>query len=887
MEGHVQFDISPAQKRKFYSQELFDDHQHLKKYLSIILLVIGLCEIIRAVLIESNRKGPTLNFTQRWVIYITMSGGVLLYMVSAAKFIDRPLLKRIRFRAILLLISNLALSISVYFRTLWEIRISYTYVIEGGCTSADHWLDTLTLITTLTFGIVLTDVVYPFWPMKTLLPLAAFLGMFQFVIENRPENEFVLLFRMLTSCLYFLALYIIKEMLRRKIFQKRMTDETWNRIQKQILTDIPTSIAIMDTCQKKVIYTNQEFKKWSRKESGDHSMFFSQVRNLIRRKETHDYFKSEMKINSPDSPLNQTENLDISPDVFRHLKSMDDGLIDNPITRPSSPRGKIQNNNNGEVEFKSLEDLVKDLLAQFDNASMDDSDSFSTNTLVYDGVYAETPERVYSFEIKVLCTGNNKVIIMLNDTTQRDLIVSLTSNNEYKDNLLASISHELRTPLNGNLAFLESAVDYKEIPEQIKEDYLVPALRCSKLLIHIINDILDYSQMGSNSIHLMHHNLSIVQTINDCCSLLELQIQRKGLRLVKHIDKSIPTSFRTDHNRVSQVLLNLLGNAMKFTFGGEIKLEVKMVDHQVLNISVSDTGIGMKSDEIEKIYSKFTVYKGEKITENSTGIGFGLTISQKIAKMLGPVGNTGLVIESEFGQGSTFSFSVQKRNRPGTVDKLFKRVTMGANEEDNLTSSFDEYSGDARSPALTLGNGHKYLFPSNFKDSFSPRRHTIDRYPSTPNEIPLFSSTHGGETLQTEGSVPPRILIVDDDPFNILALESLLKAFNIQIEKAFNGKQAVEKILQRNKPGETMSMSYKLVLMDFNMPVMDGREATKNIRQLAREGKIIETKIVGCTAFSAKDDIQKGIKSGMKEVLTKPVDKEKLIDILRRNYILP
>ena len=886
MEGHVQFDISPAQKRKFYSQELFDDHQHLKKYLCILIFVIGLCEILRTVLIESNRKGPTLDFTQRWVIYITMSGGVLLYMLSTTKYIETPLFKKIRARAVLLIISNLALSISVYFRTLWEVKISYTYRIENGCTSSDHWLDTLTLITTLTFGVVLTDVLYPTWAMKTLLPLAAFIGMFQFIIQHRPENEFVLLFRMLTSCLYFLALYIIKDMLRRKIFQRRMTDETWNRIQKQILTDIPTSIAILDTNQKKIIYVNQEFKKWSSKEGNDHFNFLTKVRNLVRRKDTPEYFKSvvDLKI----SPLDQSQNLDISPDIFSNIN---DGIFNNPSTSPTT-FGKFRTNQ-PLTEFKSLADLAKDFLNQLNTSLDDDSDSYSSHTVVYDGVYAESPENIFSFEIKVLCTANNKVIIMLNDTTQRDLIVSLQSNNEYKDNLLASISHELRTPLNGILGFLEFAADSKETPVQIKEDFLVPALRLSKLQIHIINDILDYSRIGSNSLSLMLQNSSIVETIENCCSLLERQIQGKGLKLIKSIETDkIPAKFRTDHARVSQVLLNLIGNAIKFTFSGEIKLEVKMLEGQLLDISVTDTGIGMKEDEIERIFDKFNMYKGVKITENSTGVGFGLTVSQKIAKMLGPSGSQGLLIESEFGNGSKFSFTVQRKNK--TVEPLFKKTTLLSHHLDdeeidvaNVVTSFDEYTGTATSPAKILNNGQKYIFPSFFKESFSPiRRYTSDRYPTVMQEIPLMMSTLG-DTVNTESPPPARILIVDDDPFNILALESLLKVFNIHIEKAFNGKDAIHMMEKRNNLEEHISMHYKLVFMDFNMPVMDGRDATKKLRQLMKEGKIVETKIVGCTAFNSKEDIQAGLHSGMKEILTKPVVKEKLIDLLKRYFIIP
>jgi len=180
----------------------------------------------------------------------------------------------------------------------------------------------------------------------------------------------------------------------------------------------------------------------------------------------------------------------------------------------------------------------------------------------------------------------------------------LETNNQYKDKLLASVSHELRTPLNGNLTLMEIAMSLDKIPSSVKGQFLVPAYRSGKLLDHIINDILDYSQINVGKLRMIFEELSIQKTLENCIQLMEIQAKAKGLELSLSIDKKVPAFLTTDHNRVRQIVLNLLSNAIKFTFKGEVRVKAEMVQENQIKISVCDTGIGIQEENLKKLLQK-------------------------------------------------------------------------------------------------------------------------------------------------------------------------------------------------------------------------------------------------------------------------------------------
>jgi len=173
------------------------------------------------------------------------------------------------------------------------------------------------------------------------------------------------------------------------------------------------------------------------------------------------------------------------------------------------------------------------------------------------------------------------IILIICDTTQRDLLVRFEDNNKYKDQLLASVSHELRTPLNGNINLVESALHDKSVPEKVKERLLAPVLRSSKFLLHLINDIRDMSQIKAQKMRLIFKNSNLHETLKDTVQLVELHVKKKGLELEMNIHPDVRESFCTDHVRLSQIILNLLNNAIKFTQKGAIVLSAPPSDdHQ-------------------------------------------------------------------------------------------------------------------------------------------------------------------------------------------------------------------------------------------------------------------------------------------------------------------
>ena len=189
---------------------------------------------------------------------------------------------------------------------------------------------------------------------------------------------------------------------------------------------------------------------------------------------------------------------------------------------------------------------------------------------------AESPEttiKEYTYQIQLLSSnygGEDAWAFIIRDTTERDTVIRLQGNNEYKSRLLASVSHELRTPLNASITFTEKAMEHSEIPDEVKTNYLKPSLSSSKLLLNLINDILDFSQMKAKKLRLVFEEKNIVETVRECVDLLALQAEKKGIFLnMVGWEDITETLFKTDHNRVRQIILNLLSNALKFTFEGE------------------------------------------------------------------------------------------------------------------------------------------------------------------------------------------------------------------------------------------------------------------------------------------------------------------------------
>ena len=499
-------------------------------------------------------------------------------------------------------------------------------------------------------------------------------------------------------------------------------------------------------------------------------------------------------------------------------------------------------------------------------------------------------QRNYNIKFTASLYNDKRVIVVnISDTTDRDNLISLRDNNNYKTRLLASVSHELRTPLNGSINFTEQALADPQIPKAIKDKFILPALRSNRLLMYLINDILDFSQMQANKLRLVFETKDIYKTAQECIELLEIQAQKKKIQL--ELECSLPPErrlFSTDHNRFKQIVLNLLSNAVKFTFEGGIKLridEVKKVNEEdeeedsgqgqveMIQVVCTDSGIGISEENQKKLFQAFEkIELGEKIAINSTGVGLGLVISNNLAQRLRGIPTTqedqrAIKFESSLNNGSKFWFNIiqqgiTKKNESGVFS--LKELCEGDTER--------EFTSPMRS------------FTTTYKNSLmgSPCRGLL----STSK----YRANSNYETPKNAKCQCPKVLIVDDDAFNITALDQHLGKLKISCDWAFNGLQALEKIDKRqNIKCCKACHQYRVIFMDCSMPVLDGFETTKMLRNRIAQQEIDELKIIACTAFVQQSELDRAIQSGMDDYCIKPLsfhDIKKKLQTIEQEFLL-
>ena len=463
--------------------------------------------------------------------------------------------------------------------------------------------------------------------------------------------------------------------------------------------------------------------------------------------------------------------------------------------------------------------------------------------------------------------------LIFHDITERNTIAMLEDNNNYKNRLLASVSHELRTPLNASINFIQSAIDDDKLPEDIRENFLLPSLASNRLLLSLINDILDFSQMSANKLRLVYETADVRKTVDDCVGLLKIQATRKGISLGVEYDIETESSeLCTDHNRLKQIILNLLSNAIKFTLEGGVTVKVKLMSSpeykKLLHVQVSDTGIGISEENRQKLFQAFVkIDLGKRLSINSSGVGLGLMISNNLVQMLGPMDgeeNNAIRVKSELNKGSTFEFWIRDQEEPPLLAFLTLKKSKSSLPEDHA-SMMNEHSDVMQIPhqSFLKFDLAKRSFCNPFSSEFSG----------------LISPTKRSDICNC-----PAILVVDDDVFNITVLQTILDTLGYPSHSAYNGQQAIQKVLDRQGKscGFGCSGQYKLIFMDCNMPVLDGFDATRELRELMKQKRVSEIPIIGCTALVQPHERERAINAGMSEVCNKPLDREKINNIIKK-----
>jgi CheY-like chemotaxis protein/nitrogen-specific signal transduction histidine kinase len=365
-----------------------------------------------------------------------------------------------------------------------------------------------------------------------------------------------------------------------------------------------------------------------------------------------------------------------------------------------------------------------------------------------------------------------------------------------KSDFLANMSHEIRTPMNGILGMTHLALQTSL--DDTQKNYLDKINISAKNLLRIINDILDFSKIESGKLEVENIEFDLEDILTNIQSLLSLSAVQKGLDFKIEYDKN-HTCLRGDAFRISQVLLNLVGNAIKFTHKGYVKLLITHKDN-IFTFKVIDSGIGLSKEQQENLFTAFT-QADSSTTRKYGGTGLGLSISKQLVELM----QGKMWLQSKIDSGSTFVVEIP----------------------------LPKAKCDKKRESLALIN---------------------------TTDLTTLQSSH--------------ILFVEDNEINQEIVLGLLNRSGIVIDIANNGQQAVEKYMQnKNK--------YELILMDLQMPIMDGYEATKFIRETDKE-----IPIIALSANASQEDMQKTQASGMNEHLNKPIDIQMLYRVLLK-YISP
>jgi signal transduction histidine kinase/DNA-binding response OmpR family regulator len=520
----------------------------------------------------------------------------------------------------------------------------------------------------------------------------------------------------------------------------------------------------------------------------------------------------------------------------------------------------------------------------------------------------------------------NKNIELINAKIQADTA------SKAKSEFLANMSHEIRTPLNSVIGFTELLLNTPL--SKLQYQYVKNANISGQNLLEIINDILDFSKIEAGMMELDIVKTDIYEVAGHSVDIVKFTADKKQLEVLLNLDPSIPRYGYFDPVRLKQILANLLSNAVKFTESGEVELRIdfKLINEDTgsFEFSVRDTGIGISEDQKSKLFKVFG-QADTSVTRKYGGTGLGLVISQIIATKM----NSNIRIESNLGEGSVFSFKIDTRiiyedNKDEVVTKKVKRCIIIDDNQNNRTilehtlnywgitcvccengwsginlikksDPFDILICDYKMPKM---DGLQTIRKIREELKTSPEKMPVillhsssdDAYiqsqctelgvrwrlikPVKSEELyQILNKIHGTQQESAIEVIPNKkienhlihsVLIAEDVPMNMALVEFLVKKIlpDAEIIHAVNGKEAYEKFIKFNPD---------LVLMDIQMPEMDGVEATSHIRNFERNSnREVSVPIIALTAGALKEERERCIEAGMNHFLTKPIDHDKL-----------
>lgn len=480
-----------------------------------------------------------------------------------------------------------------------------------------------------------------------------------------------------------------------------------------------------------------------------------------------------------------------------------------------------------------------------------------------------------------------------------------------KSDFLANMSHEIRTPMNAVIGMAEMAL--REDLPPVARDYIHQIKSSGKALLTIINDILDFSKIESGKMDIVPVEYEPMSIINDISNILVTRIKDKNVELILDISPDIPHKLLGDNIRIKQVLLNIANNAVKFTAQGQVVIRMfhTMLSDNMINlcISVEDTGIGIKQEDLGKLFQSFQQLDSKR-NRNIEGTGLGLVISRNLIRLM----NGEMKVESEYEKGSVFSFSlpqkiidpassIQVADAPsimviGLLDNFYIKHQLEIDcahlgveyreldsvlelsqistakavflfmEQSRFTAEIETFIKE--NPELTA----VILMSSN--SAIEDELHNL-RFVRKPlytlNEALIFNRDNlhyydeDSDFIDIDFIAPAaEVLIVDDNAINLTVAEGLLEPLKMKIDTALSGKEAIDKISVHH---------YDIVFMDHMMPELDGVETTHIIRRFHTEYD--DVPIIALTANAMDGTREMFLREGMNDFVAKPIELRTLI----------
>ncbi|CAD8159874.1 unnamed protein product [Paramecium pentaurelia] len=472
-------------------------------------------------------------------------------------------------------------------------------------------------------------------------------------------------------------------------------------------------------------------------------------------------------------------------------------------------------------EVKKMLCMIEESSENQDNELQEDKPEDECNP----GLLIQITIKPYIYENK------RSVLLLIRDVSLFNQFKVLQQQNKNKSRMLSYVSHELRNPLGAIIEINQQLKIQFQQDNNLISKYLQPLQSSAISIKGLANDLLDLAQLKAGKFKLTYQEFSIHQLLNDAISIMQYPVSLRNLKLDLKFDSKIPQIIKSDSQRIQQIIFNLISNATKFTKVGGITVSAKLIQTKLIEICVEDTGVGLKPEDKSKLFQPFGKLEDSK-NMNTSGVGLGLMISNVLAQKLS--GNEeGLQVDSKgVDKGTSFLFKIQDVSENQIQNQQESKILI--RKESNTSNAVNQ---------------------KKFEDQLIE---------------------------QQQNCKCPQIIIADDEPINLQTLGWKLDRMKQIYLKAQSGQECIEilKNWQNNK--DYCCNWIKFIILDINMPYLNGYQTSKLVRQMEIEKQVKRCKIIGCSGFTDNESKRIGFESGMDIFISKPIEDNELQSALQQ-----